>query len=75
MSGSQHETNDINPQQIGKNKQAEKELHASWGEQNGWHRLVMGSEYRDTEYQELRPAALLGWEEQHESPPQSHSKL
>ena len=67
--------NGINPQQTGKNKQEEKELHASRGEQNGWHRLRMGSENRDTEYPELGPAALFGWEKQHESPPQPHSKL
>lgn len=31
--------------------------------------LRMGSEHGDTEYQEAEPAALSGWEKEHESPP------
>lgn len=35
---------------------------------------MTGLAHRDTEYRELGPAALLGRQKEHESPPHSHSK-
>lgn len=54
-------TNDINSQQTGKNKEAEKglRLHSEVGRGGS---LMMGSEHWDTEYQEVEPAALFGCE-------------